>query len=49
LSDGNALRGGESAFPGIGRQTVLPALDGDRRIAELERKIGQLTMDKLIR
>jgi transposase len=36
---------GESAFPGIGRQTGLPALDGDRRIAELERKIGQLTME----
>ena len=36
---------GESAFPGFGRQTALPALDGDRRIAELERKIGQLTME----
>ena len=36
---------GESAFPGIGRQTGLPALDGDWRIAELERKIGQLTME----
>jgi putative transposase len=36
---------GESAFPGIGRQAGLPALDGDRRIAELERKIGQLTME----
>jgi putative transposase len=36
---------GESAFPGIGRQTGFPALDGDRRIAELERKIGQLTME----
>jgi putative transposase len=36
---------GESAFPGIGRQTRLPALDGDRRIAEQERKIGQLTME----
>jgi transposase len=36
---------GESAFPGIGRQSGLPALDGDRRIAELERKIGQLTVE----
>jgi transposase-like protein len=36
---------GESAFPGIGRQTGVPVLDGDRRIAELERKIGQLTME----
>jgi transposase len=36
---------GESAFPGIGRRASLPALDDDRRIAELERKIGQLTMD----
>ena len=36
---------GESAFPGIGRRAGLPPLDDDRRIAELERKIGQLTMD----
>jgi transposase len=36
---------GESAFPGIGRPSGLPALDGDRRTAELERKIGQLTME----
>src|ERR1700691_4365056 len=36
---------GESAFPGIGRGTGFPALDGDRRIADLERKIGQLTME----
>src|SRR5580704_13580549 len=35
---------GESAFPGIGR-TGLPVLDDDRRIADLERKIGQLTME----
>src|SRR5450755_3661002 len=34
---------GESAFPGIGRRGAdLPALDDARRIAELERKIGQL-------
>jgi transposase-like protein len=36
---------GESAFPGIGRRADLPALDDARRIAELERKIGQLTME----
>jgi transposase-like protein len=37
---------GESAFPGIGRRGAdLPALDDSRRIAELERKIGQLTME----
>jgi len=37
---------GELAFPGIGRRgTDLPALDEARRIGELERKIGQLTME----
>ena len=37
---------GESAFPGIGRRGAdLPALDDARKIAELERKIGQLTME----
>jgi transposase len=37
---------GEAAFPGIGhRGTGLPALDDVRRIADLERKIGQLTME----
>jgi len=37
---------GESAFPGIGRRGAdHPALDDARRIAELERKIGQLTME----
>jgi transposase-like protein len=36
---------GESAFPGIGRRADMPALDDARRIAELERKIGQLTME----
>jgi len=36
---------GELAFPGLGRRGVtLPAVDDARRIAELERKIGQLTM-----
>jgi transposase-like protein len=37
---------GEFAFPGLGRRGVsLPAVDDARRIAELERKIGQLTME----
>jgi transposase len=37
---------GEAAFPGTGRRGVgLPMLDDARRIAELERKIGQLTME----
>jgi transposase-like protein len=37
---------GELAFPGIGRRGVdAPGLDDARRIAELERKIGQLTME----
>ena len=37
---------GEAAFPDIGRRGLgLAALDDARRIAELERKIGQLTME----
>ena len=37
---------GEAAFPGIGRRGAdLAALDDARRIAELERKIGQITME----
>jgi transposase-like protein len=37
---------GELAFPGIGRRGAgLPAVDDARRIAELERKIGQMTME----
>ena len=37
---------GEAAFPGVGRRgDHLPGLDDARRIAELERKIGQLTME----
>ena len=37
---------GEAAFPGIGsRGADLPAVDDARRIAALERKIGQLTME----
>jgi transposase-like protein len=37
---------GDLAFPGIGRRGAdLPAVDDARRIAELERKIGQMTME----
>jgi transposase-like protein len=37
---------GESAFPGVGRRGPdHPATDDSRRIADLERKIGQLTME----
>ena len=37
---------GEAAFPGIGhRGGGLSAIDDTRRIADLERKIGQLTME----
>jgi transposase-like protein len=37
---------GELAFPGLGRRSAdLPSFDDGRRIAELERKIGQLTME----
>ncbi len=37
---------GESAFPGVGRRAPeRPAVDDAHRIAELERKIGQLTME----
>ena len=37
---------GEMAFHGVGRRgTDMPTLDDARRIAELERKIGQLTME----
>jgi transposase-like protein len=37
---------GDLAFPGIGRRGAdLPAVDDARRISELERKIGQLTME----
>ena len=37
---------GDLAFPGVGRGGVeSPALDDARRVAELERKIGQLTME----
>jgi putative transposase len=37
---------GELAFPGSGRRGAdLPVLDDARHVAELERKIGQLTME----
>ena len=36
---------GEGAFPGIGYRTVNAPSDDAGRIAELERKIGQLTME----
>jgi transposase-like protein len=36
---------GELAFPGIGRRGISRALTELQRIAELERKIGQLTME----
>jgi transposase len=37
---------GELAFPGVGRRGAdRPAPDDSRRVAELERKIGQLTME----
>jgi len=39
-------KGETAAFPGNGcRGTDLPAVEEARRIAELERKIGQLTME----
>ena len=36
---------GEMAFPGIGRRGITPAFNELQRVAELERKIGQLTME----
>jgi transposase-like protein len=37
---------GDAAFPGIGRRGAgLPALDDAHRIAKLERKVGQMTME----
>ena len=36
---------GELAFPGLGRRGVSRGLTELQRIAELERKIGQLTME----
>ena len=36
---------GEAAFPGNGRQSASPGWSELQRIAELERKIGQLAME----
>ena len=37
---------GEMAFPGVGRRVLeMPAADEAGRVAQLERKIGQLTME----
>lgn len=36
---------GEMAFPGVGRRQLEVPTDDGRRVAELERKIGQLTME----
>ena len=36
---------GELAFPGMGRRGVSPAFTELQRRAELERKLGQLTME----
>ena len=36
---------GEEAFPGVGRRGMSPVLTELQRIAELERKIGQLAME----
>ena len=36
---------GELAFPGNGQRAEAPVLDQGRRVAELERKIGQLTIE----
>jgi transposase len=36
---------GEGAFPGTGRRQQAMAADEKRRVGELERKIGQLTME----
>ena len=36
---------GESAFPGRGRRGLREPQDDAQRIAELERKVGQMTME----
>jgi len=36
---------GEAAFPGLGRCPMRVPLDDAQRIAELERKVGQMTME----
>ena len=42
---GEWLARGELAFPGFGRRSVPAGLSEMKRIAELERKIGQLTVE----
>jgi transposase len=42
---GEWLSRGEMAFPGVGRRGVPAGLSELQRVAELERKIGQLTME----
>ena len=36
---------GEAAFPGLGHRPMRVPLDDAQRIAELERKVGQMTME----
>lgn len=36
---------GEWAFPGVGRRSQLALNDASRKIMELERKIGQMTIE----
>ncbi len=36
---------GEAAFPGLGRRAMREPQDDMQRIAELERKVGQMTME----
>lgn len=38
-------KGPELAFPGNGQRASVAVLDQGRRIGELERKVGQLTME----
>jgi hypothetical protein len=38
-------KGSNLAFPGNGQRVEAPVLDQGRRIGELERKVGQLTME----
>jgi transposase len=42
---GEGAARGDLAFPGVGRSSVPHGLTELQRIAELERKIGQLTME----
>lgn len=38
-------KGSNLAFPGNGQRAEAPVLDQGRRVGELERKVGQLTME----